>query len=69
MHPPVALALAAWLEQQARHVADAVAAWSRDPGYINAHLGGVDAHTANMFALPFGVAREILREPAAGGAA
>src|SRR6185295_1666780 len=29
MHPPVALALAVWLEHEARSVADAVAAWSR----------------------------------------
>ena len=68
MHPPVALALAAWLEQEARHAADAVAAWSRDTSYIDAHLGGVEAHTEAMYALPFQVARAILREPKDGAA-
>lgn len=68
MHPPVALALADWLDEGSRQVADAVAAWSRDTSYIDEHLGGVEAHAENMFALPFRLAREILREPKDGAA-
>lgn len=63
MHPPVALALAEWLEAQAADVENAVAAWSRDTGYIDKHLGGVEAHTGNMFRPSIAAARAILREP------
>lgn len=63
MHPPVALALAEWLEAQATDVENAVAAWSRDTSYIDKHPGGVQAHTENMFQPSIAAARAILREP------
>lgn len=63
MHPPVALALAEWLEAQAADIENAVAAWSRDTSYIDKHLGGVGAHTENMFRPSIAAARAILREP------
>jgi hypothetical protein len=62
MHPPVALALADWLEAQATDVENAVAAWSRDTSYIDEHLGGVAAHTEDMFRPCLTTARAILRE-------
>ncbi|GAA0738551.1 hypothetical protein Drose_04445 [Dactylosporangium roseum] len=63
MHPPVALALADWLDAQAQDIANAVFAWQREEEFINKTFGGIGAYTERMFAASIAVARSILREP------